>query len=318
MALTYASNQYQIPRGRVFFDPYDTNDALTGERYLGNCPGFTVAVETEKAEHFSSESGLKQKDASILLQVTRTGTLTCDNMSTTNVGLFLSGAEATFSQSGANVSNEAISVIAGRYYQLGYGTSTPAGARNISSVVVEAAAATWVIGTAYSVGDLVKPTTPNSHYYRCTVAGTSHAATEPTWPTNGSTVTDGTATWDDAGTLVLAAGTDYNVDTDLGRLQILTPVGVVPTDIVVDYTRAAKTWTEVATGAESELFGALRIVADNASGDNRDFYMPYVSLQPSGEMPVIADGTDFASMQFTVDVLKHANMEAIYIDGRPA
>lgn len=261
MALTYESNLYQIPRGRVYFDPYDTNDALTGERYLGNCPGFTISVETEKAEHFSAETGLKQKDASILLQVTRTGTLTCDNMSTTNVGMFLSGAESTVTQTSTTVSNEAHTVKQGRHYQLGYSTSNPGGARNISSVTV----------------------------------------------TN------------EAGSTTYTAGTDYNLDTDLGRIQIIDGGTITDDSIIhVDYTRAAKTWDRIATGAESELFGALRIVADNASGANRDFYMPYVSLQPSGEMPVIADGTEFASMQFTVDVLKSANMEAIYIDGRPA
>jgi len=55
---------------------------------------------------------------------------------------------------------------------------------------------TWVKNTAYTVGDLVKATTYNSHSYLCTVAGTSHATTEPTWSTtNGATQTDGTVTW---------------------------------------------------------------------------------------------------------------------------
>lgn len=55
---------------------------------------------------------------------------------------------------------------------------------------------TWAVGTAYAVGDLVKPTTYASHAYKCTTAGTSHAATEPTWgTTNGGTTTDNTVTW---------------------------------------------------------------------------------------------------------------------------
>ena len=55
---------------------------------------------------------------------------------------------------------------------------------------------TWVANTAYTVGDVVKASTYNAHSYLCTIAGTSHATTEPTWSTtNGATQTDGTVTW---------------------------------------------------------------------------------------------------------------------------
>ena len=48
--------------------------------------------------------------------------------------------------------------------------------------------------TAYTIGDVIKPTTYASHSYKCTTAGTSHATVEPTWTTtNGGTTTDGTA-----------------------------------------------------------------------------------------------------------------------------
>jgi len=57
---------------------------------------------------------------------------------------------------------------------------------------------TWQASTSYSVGNWVRPTTPNKHFYKCTTAGTS-GATEPTWPTNGSTVNDGTVVWQDMG-----------------------------------------------------------------------------------------------------------------------
>lgn len=69
----------------------------------------------------------------------------------------------------------------------------------------------WVANTAYAAGDFVVPATgviawPTplpatahlSHFvYECTTAGTSHASTEPTWPTtDGGTVTDGgTLVW---------------------------------------------------------------------------------------------------------------------------
>lgn len=61
----------------------------------------------------------------------------------------------------------------------------------------------WTTAHAYSLNDLVVPTTANGHYYKATTAGTSDAATEPTWPTNGTTVADGLGAliWTDQGLL---------------------------------------------------------------------------------------------------------------------
>jgi hypothetical protein len=58
----------------------------------------------------------------------------------------------------------------------------------------------WAVGTAYTVGQIVRPTAGNGHLYRCIVAGTSHASTQPTWPTvSGQVVTDNTVTWAECG-----------------------------------------------------------------------------------------------------------------------
>lgn len=52
---------------------------------------------------------------------------------------------------------------------------------------------------AYNVGDYVIPATPNSHYYKCTTAGTSGSGV-PSWNTgSGSTTADGTVTWTEQG-----------------------------------------------------------------------------------------------------------------------
>lgn len=56
----------------------------------------------------------------------------------------------------------------------------------------------WVVATAYVKGDIVSPTKANRSGYRyeCTTAGTSHATTEPTWPTTAAgTVVDQGVTW---------------------------------------------------------------------------------------------------------------------------
>ena len=53
----------------------------------------------------------------------------------------------------------------------------------------------WVVSTAYTAGQYVRPSTANTYNYEVTTAGTS-GTTEPTWSTTlGGTTTDGTVTW---------------------------------------------------------------------------------------------------------------------------
>lgn len=77
----------------------------------------------------------------------------------------------------------------------------------------------WQSLHVYIVGDLVRPTTPNSHVYRVTTAGTS-GASEPTWPTSsGGTVTNGSAVFTENGPDAVASNkTIYGDGTNYLRL----------------------------------------------------------------------------------------------------
>lgn len=259
MPIQHIKNDYLIPRGRVYFDPYNASEELTGEIPLGNCPGFTIAISTEKAEHFSSETGLKEKDGSWNLQVNREGSVTCDNFSPANAALWLSGTHEKKVQSADAVVGEVRRVIPGRQYQLGATAANPLGVRNVTGVTVKSV--------------------------------------------NGSTVYD--------------AGTHYNVDLATGRVQIIEGGGISEGDVAFGYTPVAATFDAVKSGGKAELQGALRVVSDNATGGNRDWYLPKVTLTPNGDLPLIAEGTDVVQMEFGLEVLKSANAEAIYCDGRP-
>ena len=67
----------------------------------------------------------------------------------------------------------------------------------------------WQATTVYSTDDIIIPTTPNGHKYKCTTGGTS-SATEPTaWPSS-STQSDGTVVWTrDADDDQLPSGNGY-------------------------------------------------------------------------------------------------------------
>lgn len=259
MALIHTSNEYQIPRGRVYFDLRDALDALTGEEEFGNCPSFAISIETEKLEHFSSQTGLREKDDSRVVQVNRTASVTCDNVSFENLARYMSGQVETVNQASGTVTDAVIAVIPGRFYQLGRTDANPAGDRNISALVV----------------------------------------------TNS------------AGTTTYVAGTDYAVDLTKARLQILASGTIVAGDIKVDYTKPAKTWKRIKTGAASELRGAIRVVSDNAGATNRDYYMPLCILKPTGELPIVAEEAEYVTMEFELEVLTPSNGSAIYLDDAP-
>jgi len=81
-------------------------------------------------------------------------------------------------------------------------------------------AITWAASFASNLGDVIRPTTSNTHLYQCTTAGTT-GSSQPTWPTSGGTVTDGTAVWTDLGTgvtgcVVSIAPTATNTGVTLG------------------------------------------------------------------------------------------------------
>lgn len=154
MAINHGTNLSTIGRGRLYFSRFTSGtDTATGELYLGNTPEFNLSLEPEKLEHFSSEEGLKVKDNSVLLQISRSGSFITDHISIDNVELFFFGNAETVTQDGTPVADEAITVIQGRHYQLGSSGGTRPGVNNVSAVSVqdETDTTTYVEDTDYSL-----------------------------------------------------------------------------------------------------------------------------------------------------------------------
>jgi len=259
MPLSTHSNDYVFGRGEIYVDLIDSNGATVGERFLGNCPGFTLSVESEQFEHFSSTSGIRSKDLTVTQSVDFSAQIQCDDVSAANLALFLGGAVGSKAQVATPVENEAHTVKQGLEYQLGTSTSNPTGVRDVSSVVVTNAA--------------------------------------------GST------------TYVL--DTDYRLNAALGRVYII-PGGSIADDQVihVDYTPAAGARVQVTSGNAGRLTAAVRFIAANANGTNRDLYIASASLSPEGELPLITED-ELASFTLNVGVSeKNSQTAAIIIDGR--
>lgn len=327
------TNTYKVGRGRLAFNQLNDDGEYEGFRWLGNCPGFEINVESENLQHTSSEGGLAEVDLDTPLSITRTATISIDNFSADNLAIFLGASVADLAQASATVTNELIEwVRTERFYQLGTSVLTT-GSRNITGVTVDIYAPARANSTAYAVGDMYLPATPNDHVYICTVAGTS-AGSPPSFTTDGTTFADGTATFDDAGlTSTLTSGTDYLLDGTHGIVSIpltgqiadiydacVTDVGAGNFNLRlhVDYTRPANSREQIATGAAGAVEGQLKFVADNPIGANQDVFIPSCTLRPNGAMPFITAG-EVAAVELAVGIsVLNTSTSAIYIDGRPA
>lgn len=120
------------------------------------------------------------------------------------------------------------------------------------------------------------------------------------------------------GGTVQTQSTNYTIDYDLGRLYVLDNAATITdgTDYVLTYNTVVATNKRVASSNKS-IYAALRFVADNPAGENRDFYLPYVKLAPDGDYSLIGD--DWQTMGFNMEILKRDDLtESMYIDGRAA
>jgi hypothetical protein len=259
LPLNVHKNEYVFGRGKTYVDIFDANGNKTGERFLGNCPGFTLSVTSEKFEHFSSTSGLRKKDLSVVTSVNFSGKITCDDVSSENLALFVGGTVSTVTQSATPVTGEAHTVRAGLEYQLGATAANPMGVKDVSAVTLKSAdgVTSYVLGTDYVV-DLAKARFS---------------------PLKGGAITDGT---------IVHAG----------------------------YTPKAGTIQRVTSGAGGSQTGAVRYIADNAVGENRDCYISSAALAASGDLPLITEN-DLAKFDLDVGVNeKDSATPQIIIDGQ--
>lgn len=105
----------------------------------------------------------------------------------------------------------------------------------------------WAVNTAYALTAMVVPTTPNGWIYRAVVAGTSHASTQPVWPTTaGTTITDGTVTW-----------RNFSTDAVLTNLRVILASSATAALGDIGLCRYDLQLTDVFANQTALLFGNL-------------------------------------------------------------
>jgi len=137
---------YYVGKGKLWVDLLDSDDARTGERYLGNAPTFEITTNQEKLDHRSSADAAAAKDASLVKSTDVSIRIVLDEYSKENVALAVAGDHSTLTQTSGSASDEAVTAVAqDRWYELAY--------RDVSSVVVTGSEGTptYVVDEDYKV-----------------------------------------------------------------------------------------------------------------------------------------------------------------------
>ncbi len=143
---------YTLGRGRLLFNRKDTDGNFLGLKDLGNCPSFSISIDVEKQEHFSSRTGLKTKDKTVITGMNPKSTITLDEISADNVAMIFMASMTKVTQVASSSNTKTItSAQQGQYFELDEVFIDPTEA-NIS-VTSDAGGTTHVMGTDFTIED---------------------------------------------------------------------------------------------------------------------------------------------------------------------
>lgn len=366
------ANNYVIGRGKLYFDQFvPGTQTRTGERYLGNTPALSLNSGYQNLDHYSSDEGLRVKDDSVQLQVDRTGSFQCDNISMDNVALMF-GTEAVVSNQPSDTGRaETFTVQKGRVYQLGSDDDNPQGVINVTNVVVtnnsglhasgyitfganpadtetvtiNGQAVTFVAASPGTHEVLIGPNAVataqalkaeiNAYplIYDVEASGDgavinviaiasgtggnaitlAEAVTAGGFTVSGATLAGGSASG------VIGATGNFTVDTARGRVTLEDEPADISDDDVIEIAYDVSVGERtIVVDDENQVEGALRFIADNPRGTNKDYYWPRVKLTPSGEFAL--KGETWQTMTFNMEILQpaQAGWKRVYITEQTA
>ena len=113
-----------------------------------------------------------------------------------------------------------------------------------------------------------------------------------------------------------AIGDDYTVDLATGRIYIPLGSGAAAHIVTADYNTSVATWEQSESGDEP-VRGALRFIANNSVGPNKDRYWPAVLLYPDGDVE-LKSRDKYSELGFAFDIFDPASGAAMYATGRAA
>ncbi len=278
------SDNILLGSGHLFIDVLGAAGARTGERYLGDAAGATLAVESERVQVFSGSGPVARQLVNKVRSLTRRLSATLHDVSMENLALFVGAGDAVGSETDAaarvgDAAAEALTVRRGRWYQLGVSAARPAGVRAVRDATAAGkdaghfdAGATAAIVTTAAAAPSAANTVSRSYYAVDAANGRiyireSGGATEAgkaaaALPANGGTVY-----------------VHYTPVAEAARAQVATPA--TPQDV-----RAA-----------------VRYIEETATGRGRNLYAPLCSVAASGELALMSRETE-QQIQIAAEILE--------------
>jgi hypothetical protein len=260
---------------------------------IGNCSKLQFAVETEKKTLLDYESAGGGNVASTERVTSVTAAVTAHDLSPTNIATATRGVVSVYA--GGAVSDEVHDEITiGKLIVLDHMQDLDA-----SLTLTHAETAVWEGEEAFLLGDKI---VDGGHLYVVTVAGTS-GVSEPTWPTNGSTVSDGSVTWKDLGTTALTADVDFT-RVRAGIIPLGGKLATGDAGVKASYTGLADSIVQalVNSGVEVELF----FDGLNEAQSSKPVQVRAFKAKPSpSTIDWISD--DYAGLELSFEVLKDSS-----------
>lgn len=147
-------NNYTLGRGKLYFARFKTGTTTPGgERYLGNSPDVSFSSDSQRLDHYNSDSGVRIKDASVLLQMDYAGGVSLDDIQFENLALLFLGNSGVETVAAKTAQTETFTGVNEKLsYQLGTTAATPTGVRSVTGVGVKDAttsSTTYVAGKDY-------------------------------------------------------------------------------------------------------------------------------------------------------------------------
>lgn len=354
------TNNYVVGRGRLFFGQFKKGTRRpTGQMYFGNTPELSTSQDEDTLDHYSSEGGVRVKDASVTLQNDASASFQCDNISNENLALWFRGETIKRIEAGSASASGTIT----------FSTAVPVEGDKVTingqDIVFKAAPGPNDVGIAGTLGAqaialanfindtpslgvtasaagavvTVRSSAPGTAGNDTTLAKT--AATAGNITASGATLAGGTDTTEDVALYrgrwhqlgvsadtpqgvrnvgsVVFDGVDeesYLVEAETGRVYVNADADDVVDGTVYEASYGISAAVEDVVIAKGETIeGELLFLANNAAGENKDYFWPYTKLTPDGDFSL--KGDDWQNMTFNVEILKRdAVTERQYITTR--